>query len=119
MFSATRALHRKKGAFLNVVFASRRNPAERNKLNRKVINLIAVAERNDGYADVPPGSIDDEIECELAVYGYAIAHSDVARRVQGPLAGIHSGRELQVARSTVNIHLRVFQVCTCPRCSGL
>jgi hypothetical protein len=43
----------------------------------------------------------------------------VARRVQGPLAGIHSGRELQVARSTVNIHLRVFQVCTCPRCSGL
>ena len=45
-------------------------------MNRKVINLIAAAERNDGYADVPPGSIDDETECELAVYGYAVAHSD-------------------------------------------
>jgi hypothetical protein len=65
-----------KGALLNAVFAGRQNPAERNKLNRKVINLIAAAERNDGYADVPPGSIDDETECELAVYGYAVAHSD-------------------------------------------
>ncbi len=45
-------------------------------MNRKVINLIAAAERNDGYADLPPGSVDDEIESELAVYGYAIAHSD-------------------------------------------
>ena len=44
------------------------------KLNRKAINLIAAAERNDGYADVPPGTIDDEIECELALYGYAVAH---------------------------------------------
>jgi hypothetical protein len=58
------------------LFTRRRIPAERYKLNRKVINLIAAAERNDGYADVPPGSIDDEIECELAVYGYAFAHSD-------------------------------------------
>jgi len=38
-------------------------------LNRKVIYLIAAVERHDGYADVPPRSIDDEIECELAVYG--------------------------------------------------
>ena len=45
-------------------------------MNRKVINLIAAAERHDGYADVPPGSIDDEIESELAVYGYAVANSD-------------------------------------------
>jgi hypothetical protein len=45
-------------------------------VNRKVINLIAAAERNDGYADVPPGSINDEIECELAVYGYCVAYSD-------------------------------------------
>jgi hypothetical protein len=45
-------------------------------LNRKVIDLIVTVERHDGYADVPPGSIDDEIECELAVYGYAIANSD-------------------------------------------
>jgi len=45
-------------------------------VNRKVIDLIAAVERNDGYADVPPGSIDDEIECDLAVYGYAVAYSD-------------------------------------------
>ena len=76
MFHTSQILYQKKGALLNAVFAGRRNPAERNKLNRKVINLIAAAERNDGYADVPPGSIDDEIECELAVYGYAVAHSD-------------------------------------------
>ena len=45
-----KAIYRKKEALLNVVFASRPIPAERNKLNRKVINLIAAAERNDGYA---------------------------------------------------------------------
>ena len=45
-------------------------------MNRKVINLIAAVERNDGYADVPPGSIDDEIECELALHGYAVSKSD-------------------------------------------
>ena len=34
-------------------------------MNRAVINLIAVAERSEhGYADVPPGSVDDQIECE-------------------------------------------------------
>jgi hypothetical protein len=52
------------------------NPAERNKLDRQVINLIAVVERHDGYVDVPPGSIDDEIECELALHGYAVSKSD-------------------------------------------
>jgi hypothetical protein len=76
IFHASQTLHRKKGTLLNALSAGRRNPAERNKLNRKVINLIAAAERNDGYADVPPGSINDEIERELAVYGYAVAHSD-------------------------------------------
>ena len=46
-------------------------------MNRTVINLIAVAERGKhGYADVPPGSINDEIESELAVWGYAVALSD-------------------------------------------
>jgi len=46
-------------------------------MNRSVINLIAAAERNDrGYADVPPDSINDEIERELALYGYAVALSD-------------------------------------------
>lgn len=46
-------------------------------MNRAVINLIAVAERNErGYVDVPPGSISDEIESELAAWGYAVALSD-------------------------------------------
>jgi hypothetical protein len=46
-------------------------------MNRAVINLIAVAERSEhGYADVPPGSINDEIESELAAFGYAVAISD-------------------------------------------
>lgn len=46
-------------------------------MNRSVINLIAAAERTErGYADVPPGSITEEIESELAVYGYAVARSD-------------------------------------------
>lgn len=46
-------------------------------MNRAVINLIAVAERSEhGYADLPPGSINDELESELAALGYAIAKSD-------------------------------------------
>ncbi len=46
-------------------------------MNRSVINLIAGAERNErGYADVPPGSINNEIEGELAALGYAVARSD-------------------------------------------
>ena len=46
-------------------------------MHRAVLNLIAVAERSEhGYSDLPPGSINDEIECELAAYGYAIARSD-------------------------------------------
>lgn len=46
-------------------------------MNRLVINLIAAAERNErGYADVPPGSVNDEIESELAAFGYAVALSD-------------------------------------------
>ena len=46
-------------------------------MNRAVINLIAVAERSQhGYVDVPPNSIDDQIESELAAFGYAVALSD-------------------------------------------
>ena len=46
-------------------------------MNRAVINLIAVAERSEyGYVDVPPGSVNDEIESELAALGYAVSHSD-------------------------------------------
>jgi hypothetical protein len=41
------------------------------------INLIAVTERSErGYADVPPGSVNDEIEAELASLGYAVSVSD-------------------------------------------
>lgn len=54
-----------------------RGSAERREMNRSVVNLIAVAERSEcGYADVPPGSINNEIESELAAYGYAVALSD-------------------------------------------
>jgi hypothetical protein len=46
-------------------------------MHRSVINLIAVAERSvHGYADVLPGSINDQIESELAAFGYAVALSD-------------------------------------------
>jgi len=46
-------------------------------MHRAVLNLIAAAERSEnGFADVPPGSINDEIESELATYGYAVAISD-------------------------------------------
>jgi hypothetical protein len=46
-------------------------------VNRSVVNLIAAAERDErGYADVPPGSVNDEIESELAENGYAVAFSD-------------------------------------------
>jgi hypothetical protein len=46
-------------------------------MNRSVINLIAAAERSErGYADVPPGSINDQFETELASLGYAVALSD-------------------------------------------
>jgi hypothetical protein len=46
-------------------------------MHRAVFNLIAVVERSEhGYADVPPGSINDEIESDLAAYGYAVARSD-------------------------------------------
>jgi len=45
-------------------------------MHRAVLNLIAAAERSEhGFADVPPGSIN-EIESELAGYGYAVALSD-------------------------------------------
>jgi len=44
---------------------------------RAIANLIAAVERSShGYADVPPGSINDEIESQLAELGYACAPSD-------------------------------------------
>jgi hypothetical protein len=46
-------------------------------MNHSVVNLIAAAERDKGgYVDVPPGSVNDEIESQLAVFGYAVARSD-------------------------------------------
>ena len=46
-------------------------------MKRAVIALIATVERSEyGYADLPPGSINNEIETELAAFGYAIANSD-------------------------------------------
>jgi hypothetical protein len=49
---------------------------ERNKMRRATLDLIALVERGGGYADVPPGSISDELEVELAVHGYATGLSD-------------------------------------------
>jgi hypothetical protein len=58
-------------------FASQAETRRKERMNRSVINLIAAAERSErGYADVPPGSVDDEIESELASFGYAGALSD-------------------------------------------
>jgi len=66
-----------RGSSPSAIFASRPGSAERNEMNRSVINLIAATERNKcGYADVPPGSVNDEIESELAAFGYAVALSD-------------------------------------------
>jgi hypothetical protein len=47
-------------------------------MKQSTINLIAAAERSQqqGFVDVPPGSINDEIESELAALGYAVALSD-------------------------------------------
>ena len=46
-------------------------------MNRSVVNLIAAVERSEhGFADVPPGSINDELENQLAEFGYAVALSD-------------------------------------------
>jgi hypothetical protein len=46
-------------------------------MDQSVVKIIAVAERSKkGFADVPPGSVDDEIEMELARFGYAVARSD-------------------------------------------
>jgi len=46
-------------------------------MKRSTVNLIAVTERSQrGYVDVPPGSVNDEIERELAALGYAVSCSD-------------------------------------------
>ena len=46
-------------------------------MKRSTVNLIAVTERSErGYADVPPGSVNEEIERELAALGYAVSQSD-------------------------------------------
>jgi len=43
-------------------------------MHRAAVNLIAAVERSDrGFADVPPDSINDELESDLAVWGYACA----------------------------------------------
>jgi hypothetical protein len=74
-------------------------------LNRKVMNLIAAVERHDGFADVPPGSIDDEIECELAVYGYAIAKSD---RLWLGGHRVHSPESIQAGNYRLHVPPSIF-----------
>ena len=74
-------------------------------MNRKVINLIAAAERNDGYADVPPGSINDEVECELALYGYAVAKSD---RLWLGGYRVHSPESIQAGNYRLHVPPSIF-----------
>ena len=91
-------------------------------MNRLVLNLIAVAERSEhGYADVPPGSINEEIESELAAFGYAICteRSPVDWWIPHPYARVDFVWELQAIRAAVNLHLRVVLACTSPRCPRL
>lgn len=46
-------------------------------MKRAVFNLIASAERSEhGYADLPPGSVTDAMERDLAALGYAVSLSD-------------------------------------------
>jgi hypothetical protein len=46
-------------------------------MNCSTVNLIAVTECSEcGYADVPPGSVNEETETELASLGYAVSLSD-------------------------------------------
>lgn len=75
-FSSLKLMRWAPRGILNSNFGGRKS-AERHEMNRSVINLIAIAERSEhGYADVPPGSINNEIESELATFGYAVAVSD-------------------------------------------
>lgn len=71
-------------------------------MNRSVINLIFCAEKR-GYADVPPGSIDDETESELAAWGYGVSTSDRlwlgGYRVYTPEAILAGNFRLHVPRS--------------------
>jgi hypothetical protein len=80
------------------------------EMNRSVINLIAAAERNErgGYADVPPGSINDEIESELALYGYAVSTSD---RLWIGGYRIHSPESVQAGNYKLHVPPSIF-TCT-------
>lgn len=63
---------------LQPLFARIKRIRQKGKeMNRAVSNLIAVAERSEkGFSDLPPGAVNDDIEIELAQFGYAIARSD-------------------------------------------
>ena len=54
-----------------------RESTERIQMYRALLNLIAVVERSEhGFADLPPSSINDDLESQLAELGYAVALSD-------------------------------------------
>jgi hypothetical protein len=70
-------------------------------MHRAVANLIAAVERSQyGYADVPPGSINDEIESELAAYGYGTAFSD---RLWVGGYRVHSPESIQAGNYRPNV----------------
>lgn len=75
-------------------------------MNRAVVNLIAVVERSDkGFADVPPGAVNDEIETELAAYGYAVALSD---RLWIGGHRIHSPESIQAGNYRPHVPASIF-----------
>ena len=75
-------------------------------MNRTVLNLIAAAERSElGYADVPPGSINDEIESELATFGYAVALSD---RLWIGGYRVHTPESVQAGNYSPHVPLSIF-----------
>lgn len=75
-------------------------------MRRAVVNLIAAVERSEkGYADVPPGSINDDIEIELAAFGYAVAFSDHLW-----IGGyrVHSPESVQAGNYTLHVPPSIF-----------
>ena len=68
---------------------------------RAVVNVIAAVERSSrGYADLPPGSINDEIESQLAEFGYAVALSD---RLWGGGYRVHSPESIQAGNYRLHV----------------
>lgn len=75
-------------------------------MNRSVRNLIAAAERSEyGYADVPPGSVDEQIESELAAYGYPVSAS---QRLWIGGHRVHTPESVRAGNYRLNVPASIF-----------